>query len=140
MKTIHIVVSVLSFSHGLMVSLTQSIIPLVIVMLAPAATQVLEDHGNVTEDDERWRENGALMEGHNELVALELPNLVGDGLHLEECVTVTTDRNATETVENIFNALHSQVETQRTANTINAWRNVIKLSIDCFFSTLLRNK
>ena len=70
-------------------SLTQSIVPLVVVMLAPAAAQVLEDHGNVTEDDEWWRKDRPLMEGHNELVALELPNLVGDGLHFEECITMT---------------------------------------------------
>lgn len=51
---------------------------------------MLEDHSYVTEDDKGWRKDGALMEGHNELVALELPNLVGDGLHLEECITMMT--------------------------------------------------
>lgn len=74
-------------------SLTQSIVPLVLVMLAPATTQVLEDHGYVTEDDEWWRKDWPLMEGHYELVALELPNLVGDGLHLEECITMMTDNH-----------------------------------------------
>ena len=59
-------------------------------MLTPATTQVLEDHRYVTEDDEGWRKDWALMEGHDELVALKLPNLVGDGLHLEERVTVMT--------------------------------------------------
>lgn len=52
---------------------------------------MLEDHSYVTEDDEGWRKNWALMERHNELVTLELPNLVGDGLHLEECITVMMD-------------------------------------------------
>lgn len=61
-------------------------------MFAPAATQVLEDHGYVTEDDERWRKDWALVKGHNELITLKLPNLVGDGLHLEECIT-TSDKN-----------------------------------------------
>lgn len=74
-------------------SLTQSIVPLVVVMLAPAAAEVLEDHGYVAEDDERWWEDWPLMEGHNELVTLKLPNLVGDGLHLEECVTMTADNH-----------------------------------------------
>lgn len=73
--------------------LTQSVVPLVVVMLAPATTQMLEDHGYVTEDDEGWREDWALMKGHNELVALELPNLVGDGLHLEECITMMMDND-----------------------------------------------
>ena len=70
-------------------------------MLAPATTQVLEDHSYVTEDDEGWRKDWTLMEGHNELVTLELPNLVGDGLHLEECIATMMDnhrhRDATAT-------------------------------------------
>lgn len=65
-------------------------------MLAPATTQMLEDHSYVTEDDEGWRKDWALMEGHDELVALELPNLVGDGLHLEECITMMTDSDNQE--------------------------------------------
>lgn len=68
--------------------LTQSIISLVVVVLAPATTQMFEDHGDVTEDDEGRRQDWPLMEGHNELVALELPDLVGDGLHLEERVAI----------------------------------------------------
>lgn len=62
-------------------------------MLAPATAQVLEDHGYVTEDDEWWRKDWPFMKGHNELVALELPDLVGDGLHLEERVTVMAQNN-----------------------------------------------
>lgn len=53
-------------------------------MLAPATAQVLEDHGDVAEDDERRRQDRPLVKGHDQLVTLELPHLVGDGLHLEE--------------------------------------------------------
>lgn len=77
----------------LFMALTQSIVPLIIILLAPATTQVLEDHSYVTEDDEGWRKDWTFMEGHNELVPLELPNLVGDGLHLEECIAMMTDTN-----------------------------------------------
>ena len=77
----------------LFMPLTQSIVPLVIVVLAPATTEVLEDHSYVTEDDEGWRKDWTLMEGHNELVTLELPNLVGDGLHLEECIAMMMDNH-----------------------------------------------
>lgn len=62
-------------------------------MLPPATAQVLEDHGHVTEDDEGRGEDGPLVEGHDELVPLELPHLVGDGLHLKEGVAMTTDSN-----------------------------------------------
>lgn len=62
-------------------------------MLAPATTQVLEDHGYVTEDDEGWGKDWALVKGHDQLVTLELPNLVGDGLHLEECIAIMTHNN-----------------------------------------------
>lgn len=64
------------FSDDINLPLTQSIVPLVVVMLAPAAAQMLEDHSYVTEDDEGWRKDWAFMEGHDELVALELPHLV----------------------------------------------------------------
>lgn len=47
----------------------------------------------MTEDDEGWRKDWTLMEGHNELVTLELPDLVGDGLHLEECITKMMDNH-----------------------------------------------
>ena len=88
--------NILSFNRrvlGFSLSLTQSVVPLIVVVLAPATAQVLEDHGDVTEDDEGWRKDWPLMEGHNELVALELPDLVGDGLHFEECVTMVTDNH-----------------------------------------------
>lgn len=46
----------------------------------------------MTEDDEWGRKNWPLMKGHDELVSLELPNLVGDGFHLKECVTEMKDK------------------------------------------------
>lgn len=69
------------------VSLTKSEVTLVVIVLSPAAAQVLQDHGHVTEDDEGWREDRSLVKGHDQLVALELPDLVRYGLHLKECVT-----------------------------------------------------
>lgn len=71
-------------------ALTQSVVPFIIIVLAPAAAQMLEYHGYMTEDDEGRRKDRSLMEGHDQLIALELPNLVGDGLHLEERITVRT--------------------------------------------------
>ena len=59
-------------------------------MLAPAAAQMLKNHGYVTEDDEGRRKDWSLMEGHDKLIALKLPNLVGDGLHFEERITMRT--------------------------------------------------
>lgn len=60
-------------------------------MLAPATAQVLEDHGDVAEDDERRRKDRPLVKSHDQLVALELPHLIGDGLHLEERVAAVTN-------------------------------------------------
>lgn len=37
------------------------------------------------------------MEGHNELVALKFPHLVGDGLDLEECITTDNHRQRRHT-------------------------------------------
>lgn len=43
---------------------------------------------DVGEDDE-WRgQDGPVVEGHDQLLPLEFPNLVGDGLHLKEGVAV----------------------------------------------------
>lgn len=74
-------------------------------MLAPATTQMLEDHGYVTENDEGWRKDWAFMEGHDELVTLELPNLVGDGLHLEECITMMMDSDNQEILHPLKNII-----------------------------------
>lgn len=69
-------------------ALTQSVVPFIIIVLAPAAAQMLENHGYMTEDDEGRRKDWSLMEGHDKLIPLKLPNLVGDGLHLEERITM----------------------------------------------------
>lgn len=58
-----------------------------------AAAQPLQDDVDVGEDDEGGRQDGAVVEGHDQLIPLELPHLVGDGLHLEECITTMTDND-----------------------------------------------
>lgn len=40
------------------------------------------------DDDEGGGQDGAVVEGHDQLIPLELPHLVGDGLYLEEGVAV----------------------------------------------------
>lgn len=50
------------------------------------AAEPPQDHVDVGEDNEWRRQDGPVMEGHDELVSLELPHLVGDGLHLKEGV------------------------------------------------------
>lgn len=59
-----------------------------------AAAQPLQDDVDMREDDERWGQDGAVMEGHDQLVSLELPHLVRDGLHLEEGVAVKEEEGA----------------------------------------------
>lgn len=56
------------------------------------AADALEDDVDVTEDDQRGRKDRTVMEGHDQLVPLELPHLVGDGLHLKERVAVERER------------------------------------------------
>lgn len=74
-------------------SLTQPIVPLILIMFPPATAEVFEDHSYVAENDERRRKDRPFMEGHDQLVPLELPHLVGDGLHFKECVTVRIKAN-----------------------------------------------
>lgn len=50
----------------------------------------------MAEDDERWRQDGAVMERHDQLVSLELPHLVGNGLDLKESVAVGQETNTSE--------------------------------------------
>ena len=59
---------------------------------AAVAAQPLQEDVDVGEDDERRRQDGTVVEGHDQLITLELPHLVGDGLHLEEGVTEETKR------------------------------------------------
>lgn len=51
-----------------------------------AAAQPPQDDVNVGEYNQWRRQDGAIVKGHDQLIALELPHLVGDGLHLKECV------------------------------------------------------
>lgn len=69
--------------------LTESSLPVVAISLRPpsaAAAQPLQDDVDVGEDDEGGRQDGTVVEGHDQLIPLELPHLVRDGLHLEEGV------------------------------------------------------
>lgn len=75
------------------ISLTQPKVPLILIVLPPATAEMFEDHSYVAEDDEWRRKNRTFMEGHDQLVPLELPYLVGDGLHFEKRVAVTTKDN-----------------------------------------------
>lgn len=61
------------------------LVQLPLSLLATAA-DVFEHNEHVAKDDEgRW-EDWPIMECHDELVSLELPHLIGDGLHLGEGV------------------------------------------------------
>lgn len=44
------------------------------------------------EDDKGGGQDRTVVEGHDELITLELPHLVGDGLHLKERVAVEKKR------------------------------------------------
>ncbi len=87
------VISRLSVYCNSILSLTQPIVPLILIMFPPATAKVFEDHSYVTENDERRRKDRTFMEGHDQLVPLELPHLVRDGLHFKECVTVRIKDN-----------------------------------------------
>lgn len=57
-------------------------------LLPAAAAEPHADDVEVAEDDHRRREDRPVVEGHDQLVALEFPHLVGYGLHLEEGVAL----------------------------------------------------
>lgn len=58
---------------------TQAPVTLVLVSIAlpAAAADPLDDDVDVAEDDHWWGQDGSVMEGHDQLVPLELPHLVG---------------------------------------------------------------
>lgn len=60
------------------------------VLLLPgaAAKEPAEEDVEVAEDDKRRGQDGPVVEGHDQLIALKLPHLVGNGLDLEEGVAV----------------------------------------------------
>lgn len=71
--------------------LTQSSLAVVVLSFCPpsaVAAQPLYDDVDVGEDDERRGQDGAVVEGHDQLISLELPHLVRDGLHLEKGIAV----------------------------------------------------
>ena len=76
--------------------LTETPFPLFLLsfLFAPAAAtaEPLQHDVDVREDDERRGQDGPVVEGHDQLVPLELPHLVGDGLHLKEGVAVGVNR------------------------------------------------
>lgn len=66
----------------------RAVVPLPLWLSPAGAAQPLQGDVDVGEDDEGRRQDGAVVEGHDQLVPLELPHLVGDGLHLKEGVAV----------------------------------------------------
>lgn len=75
-------------AQGCPPKLTQAIVPLIRVALvfSPSAAHMLEYHGHVAKDDQRWGQNRPLMESHDELIPLKLPHLVGYRFYLEKCI------------------------------------------------------
>lgn len=49
----------------------------------------------MAEDDERWRKDGTVMKSHDQLISLELPHLVRDGLDFKEGVAVKQKNKST---------------------------------------------
>lgn len=58
--------------------------------------QSAEEDVEVAEDDERRRQDGAVMERHDQLISLELPHLVGNGLDFKERVAVGQEAKTIE--------------------------------------------
>lgn len=50
----------------------------------------------MAEDDERWWQDGTVMERHDQLISLELPHLVGNGLDFKESVAVGQGTKSSE--------------------------------------------
>ena len=70
-------------------TLTESSVLLIqISIILLGAAKASEQEVEVTEHDEGRREDRTVMEDHNQLISLELPDLVGDGLHLHKSVAV----------------------------------------------------
>lgn len=55
-------------------------------LLPAAAAEADDDDVNVAEDDHGGRKDRPVVKGHDQLIPLELPDLVGDGLHFKEGV------------------------------------------------------
>lgn len=68
---------------------TQPSVALILVsfpFLFAATAKADNNDVQVAEDNHRWGQHRSVMEGHNQLVPLELPDLIGDGLYFEEGV------------------------------------------------------
>ena len=65
-----------------------SFILLSLLFFLATAADAFEKDVDVAENNEGGRQDWPVMEGHDQLVALELPHLVGDGLNLKEGVAV----------------------------------------------------
>lgn len=61
-----------------------------------SAKQPVEKDVDVAENNERWRQDGAVMERHDQLISLELPDLVGNGLDFTESVAVGQETRTSE--------------------------------------------
>lgn len=60
--------------------------------------QPVEEDVEVAEDDERRRQDGSVVERHDELVPLELPHLVRDGFDFKESVAAEERTKSREQV------------------------------------------
>lgn len=58
--------------------------------------QSAEEDVEVAKDDERRRQDGAVMERHDQLISLELPHLIGNGLDFKERVAVGQEAKTIE--------------------------------------------
>lgn len=65
-------------------------------LLGAPTKQPAEEDIEVAEDDERRRQDGAIMESHDQLISLELPHLVGNGLDFTEGVAVGQETSGSE--------------------------------------------
>lgn len=77
------------------VKLTESSLALVLLSLLPpsaVAAQPFQEDVDVGEDNEGGWQDGTVVEGHNQLIPLKLPHLIGDGLHLKESVALERNR------------------------------------------------
>lgn len=69
-----------------------SFILLSLLSFLATAADAFEEDVDVAENNEGGGQDWPVMEGHDQLVALELPHLVGYGLHLKEGVAVKRRR------------------------------------------------
>ena len=101
--------------------LTEAPLPLVVVGVGPlkaAAAQPPQDDVDVGKDDEGGRQDRTVVEGHDQLIPLELPHLVGDGLHLEEGVAVEKKSVEASLGNNVLLRFKGQIILNSDQNTV----------------------